>query len=132
MRCTEKGDPGMTFYALNLFDLAENDSYLRYSRRSPGAVAKHDGRVVALGMLDRAMEEEPEVEPRTAMILVERASRESPRTALSLINSIAREGKADSSVPIIADKALIYNVVSPPTMLPTRPLFSVFEGNARG
>ncbi len=67
----------MAFYALNLFDLAQNDSYLRYSRRSPEAVAKHDGRVVALGMLDEAMEKEPEVEPRTAMILVEWASRES-------------------------------------------------------
>ena len=67
----------MAFYALNLFDLAENDSYKRYSRRSPQAVAKHDGRVVALGMLDEAMEKEPEVEPRTAMILVEWASKES-------------------------------------------------------
>lgn len=40
--------------------------------------------------------------------------------ALSLINSIAREGKADSFVPIIADKALIYNIVSLLTMLYTR------------
>ena len=67
----------MAFYALNLFDLAENDSYLQYSRRSPEAVAKHDGKVVALGMLDEALEKEPAVEPRTAMILVEWASRES-------------------------------------------------------
>ena len=72
----------MSFYALNLFDLAENDSYLRYSRRSPAAVAKHDGRVVALGMLDEAMEREPEVEPRTVMILVEWASRDSFRSFL--------------------------------------------------
>ena len=67
----------MTYYALNLFDLAENDSYRHYSRRSPEAVAKHDGRVIALGMLDGAMEKEPVVEPRTAMILVEWASKES-------------------------------------------------------
>lgn len=67
----------MPLYALNLFDLADNDSYLRYSRRSPKAVAKHDGRVVALGLLDRAMEDDPTVEPRTVMILVEWASRES-------------------------------------------------------
>ena len=66
----------MAFHALNLFDLAD-DSYRRYSRRSPGAVAKHDGRVVALGVLDEAMEKEPEVEPGTAMILVDWASRES-------------------------------------------------------
>jgi len=69
----------VSFYALNLFDLADNDSYLRYSRRSPEAVAKHDGRVVALGLLDEALEKEPEVEPRTVMILVEWASRESFR-----------------------------------------------------
>ena len=72
----------MSFYALNLFDLAENDSYLQYSRRSPAAVAKHDGRVVALGILDEAMEREPEVEPRTVMILVEWASRDSFRAFL--------------------------------------------------
>ncbi len=72
----------MTFYALNLFDLANNDSYLQYSRRSPAAVGKHDGRVIALGLLDEAMEKEPEVEPRSAMILVEWASRESFRSFL--------------------------------------------------
>ena len=72
----------MSFYALNLFDLAENDSYLRYSRRSPAAVAKHDGRVVALGLLDGAMEKEPEVSPRRVMILVEWASSESFRAFL--------------------------------------------------
>jgi uncharacterized protein (DUF1330 family) len=72
----------MSFYALNLFDLADNDSYVKYSRRSPAAVAKHDGRVVALGLLDEALEKEPEVEPRSAMILVEWASRESLRAFL--------------------------------------------------
>ena len=72
----------MSFYALNLFDLADNDSYLRYSRRSPAAVAKHDGRVVALGLLDGALEKEPEVEPRSVMILVEWASRDSFRSFL--------------------------------------------------
>ena len=66
----------MPLYALNLFDLAGNDLYLRYSRRSPEAAAKHGGRVVALGLLDEALESEPGVEPRTAMILVEWPSRE--------------------------------------------------------
>jgi uncharacterized protein (DUF1330 family) len=46
----------MSLYALNLFDLEENDLYLRYSRRSPEAVARHGGRVVALGKLDEALE----------------------------------------------------------------------------
>ena len=36
----------MPLYALNLFDLANNDLYLRYSRRSPEAVAMHGGRVI--------------------------------------------------------------------------------------
>ncbi len=64
----------MTYYALNLFDLAENDLYRQYSRRSPEAVAKHGGRVVALGRLDEAMA--GDAEPRSVMILVEWPSRE--------------------------------------------------------
>ena len=64
----------MSLYALNLFDLVENDMYRQYSRRSVSAVGKHGGRVVALGKLDGAVE--GDVEPRTAMILVEWPSRE--------------------------------------------------------
>jgi len=71
----EGGYPRIAFYALNLLDLAENDSCLRYSRRSPGAVAKHSGEVVVLGMPDEEMEKEPEVEPRSAMIPVSWPSR---------------------------------------------------------
>ncbi len=67
----------MSVYALNLFDLADNDGYLQYSRRSAGAVAKHGARVVALGKLDPdapvAVGDTP---PRQAMILVEWPSRE--------------------------------------------------------
>ena len=66
----------MSLYALNLFDFANNDSYLRYSRRSPEAVAKHGGRVVALGKLEEALQGAPETEPRGVMVLVEWASRE--------------------------------------------------------
>ncbi len=66
----------MSLYALNLFDLADNDSYHRYSRRSVGAVGKHGGRVIALGRLEDAVEGDPAVEPRTAMVLVEWPSRE--------------------------------------------------------
>ncbi len=66
----------MALYALNLFDLADNDLYRRYSRRSVGAVGKHGGRVVALGRLEDAVEGDPSVEPRTAMVLVEWPSRE--------------------------------------------------------
>ncbi|MGB3635209.1 MAG: DUF1330 domain-containing protein [Rubrobacteraceae bacterium] len=66
----------MSIYALNLFDLADNDSYLQYSRRSPKAVAKYDGKVVALGKLDEDLLKDPDVEPRTAMVLVEWPSRQ--------------------------------------------------------
>ena len=66
----------MSLYALNLFDLADNDSYLQYSRRSPAAVAKYDGKVVALGKLDEDLLNDPDVEPRAAMVLVEWPSRE--------------------------------------------------------
>jgi uncharacterized protein (DUF1330 family) len=64
----------MPLYALNLFDLAENDLYRRYSRRSPEAVAKHGGRVVSLGRLDEALA--GDAEPQRVMILVEWPSRE--------------------------------------------------------
>jgi uncharacterized protein (DUF1330 family) len=36
-------------YALNLFDVADREEYLAYSRRSAAEVAAHGGRVVALG-----------------------------------------------------------------------------------
>ena len=67
----------MALYALNLFDLTDNDSYLQYSRRSVKAVVKHGGRVVALGRLSGVQEGEPGVEPRGVMVLVEWPSHES-------------------------------------------------------
>ena len=66
----------MSLYALNLFDLADNDLYREYSRRSVAAVGKHGGKVVALGRLDDVVEAEPGVGPRTVMVLVEWPSRE--------------------------------------------------------
>jgi uncharacterized protein (DUF1330 family) len=65
----------MPLYALNLFDLADNDLYRQYSRRSVAAVNKHGGNVVALGRLVDAVQTEPGVEPRTVMVLVEWPSR---------------------------------------------------------
>ena len=66
----------MSVYALNLFDLAPNDDYRAYSRRSRAAVERHGGSVVALGRLrdgDRHVGDTP---PRQVMILVEWASRD--------------------------------------------------------
>jgi len=57
-------------YALNLFDLAPNDDYREYSRRSRAAVESHGGRVVALGKLAGAPVSVG-AEPRQAMVLVE-------------------------------------------------------------
>ena len=56
-------------FALNLFDIANKDEYLAYSRRSPQEVAKHGGRVVALGKFREAAA--GDIESRTVLILVE-------------------------------------------------------------
>src|SRR5262245_6645606 len=61
----------MSLYALNLFDLADNDDYLAYSRRSVAAVGKHGGKVVALGKGDGAAPLAGETAPRQVMVLVE-------------------------------------------------------------
>ena len=61
-------------YALNLFNVADRDEYLAYSRRSAKEVQAHGGRVVALGKFHRAMA--GDIKPRTAMILVEWKSEE--------------------------------------------------------
>ena len=61
---------------MNLFDLADNDLYRQYSRRSPAAVAKYGGKVVALGKLDSSLLDDPDTSPRRAMVLVEWPSQE--------------------------------------------------------
>ena len=61
-------------YALNLFDIADRDEYLAYSKRSAREVAAHGGRVVALGKFREAAA--GDIEPRTVLILVEWSSKE--------------------------------------------------------
>jgi uncharacterized protein (DUF1330 family) len=61
-------------YALNLFDIADREEYLAYSRRSVHEVESHGGRVVALGRFLDSMA--GEVEGRQVLILVEWSSRE--------------------------------------------------------
>lgn len=56
-------------YALNLFDVADREEYLAYSRRSTAEVAVHGGRVVALGKFRESAT--GEIAPRQVMILVE-------------------------------------------------------------
>ena len=61
-------------YALNLFDIANREEYMAYSRRSAREVQAHGGRVVALGKFREVAV--GEIQPRTVLILVEWASRE--------------------------------------------------------
>jgi len=60
-------------YALNLFDVADRDEYLAYSRRSAREVAGHGGRVVALGKFRESVT--GDIAPRQVLILVEWESR---------------------------------------------------------
>jgi uncharacterized protein (DUF1330 family) len=60
----------MAFYALNLFDLADNDDYLAYSRHSVAAVGKYGGKVVALGHQGTDLLTTP-TPVRSVMVLVE-------------------------------------------------------------
>lgn len=61
-------------YALNLFDIADRQEYLTYSRRSVEEVERHGGHVVALGRFREDLT--GDVEPRQVLILVEWSSRE--------------------------------------------------------
>jgi uncharacterized protein (DUF1330 family) len=65
--------PDSRVYALNLFDVADREEYLAYSRRSAQAVATHGGRVVAIGSFREAVA--GEIAPRQVLILVEWESR---------------------------------------------------------
>lgn len=56
-------------YALNLFNVANRDEYIAYSRRSAKEVQAHGGRVVALGKFRESAT--GDIAPREVMILVE-------------------------------------------------------------
>lgn len=73
----------MAVYALNLFDLAPNDDYRAYSRRSVAAVAKHGGVVTALGRLLDRVDDDPRVPARRVMIVVEWPSESAFRAFLN-------------------------------------------------
>ena len=59
----------MKVYALNLFNVANRDEYLAYSKRSAREVQAHGGRVVALGRFLEAAA--GDLKPRQVLILVE-------------------------------------------------------------
>jgi uncharacterized protein (DUF1330 family) len=60
-------------YALNLFNVADREEYLAYSRRSAKEVQAHGGRVVALGKFRESAL--GEIKPRNVLILVEWSSK---------------------------------------------------------
>jgi uncharacterized protein (DUF1330 family) len=64
----------MPVYALNLFNVANRDEYLAYSRRSAKEVAAHGGRVVALGKFRESAT--GDIAPRQVLILVEWESKQ--------------------------------------------------------
>lgn len=61
-------------YALNLFDVADRDEYLAYSRRSAREVQAHGGKVVALGRFRDTVA--GDLAPRQVMIIVEWESKD--------------------------------------------------------
>ena len=61
-------------YALNLFNVADRDENLAYSRRSSKEVQTHGRRVIVLGRFREAVA--GEIKPRTVMIVVEWTSKE--------------------------------------------------------
>jgi uncharacterized protein (DUF1330 family) len=61
-------------YALNLFNIADREEYLAYSRRSAREVAAHGGKVVVLGKFREAVK--GDISPRQVIIIVEWSSRQ--------------------------------------------------------
>src|SRR2546428_11611024 len=74
IRWATLGSVGGPVYALNLFDIADREEYLAYSRRSVGEVERHGGRVVALGRFCESVD--GGVDPRQGLFLVDGESRE--------------------------------------------------------
>ena len=67
-------DEETKIYALNLFDVADREEYLAYSRRSARrSRARHGGRVLALGRFRESAA--GDIAPRQVLILVEWESR---------------------------------------------------------
>jgi uncharacterized protein (DUF1330 family) len=56
-------------YALNLFDVANKEEYMAYSRRSAKEVQAHGGKVIALGKFRESAT--GDITPRQLLILVE-------------------------------------------------------------
>ena len=87
-------------YALNLFNVADRDEYLAYSRRSSQEVQAHGGRVVALGKFRETVA--GDIKPRTVMILVE-------STATATIQTLPTCTRTARRAPVITSGSFSTN-----------------------
>ncbi|MFE8699377.1 DUF1330 domain-containing protein [Cytobacillus sp. FJAT-54145] len=71
----------MAVYALNLFNLKDKQSYATYSKEADKALARHGGKVVAVGNLDSSPV--GDIDPRQVLLLVEWESKKSISAFLS-------------------------------------------------
>ena len=110
----------MSLYALNLFDLAPNDDYRAYSRRSVQAVGKHGGTVVALGRLAGAAEG-GDTEPRQVMVLVEWPSQQA-------FDDFVADPEHEDLHPLREDGTRNYLWWAYDKLDDLRPLFAAAEG----
>lgn len=67
----------MAIYALNLFNLKDADEYRTYAREATKGIARHGGKVVALG--DLVSSPQGDIKPRQVLMLVEWESKRSIR-----------------------------------------------------
>ncbi|RSK29099.1 DUF1330 domain-containing protein [Bacillus sp. HMF5848] len=65
----------MAIYALNLFNLKDKQSYATYSKEANKALARHGGKVVAVGDLESSPV--GDVKPRQVLLVVEWESKKS-------------------------------------------------------
>src|SRR5204863_191438 len=85
----------------NLFDVADREEYLAYSRRSAREVARHGGRVVALGRFRESVA--GDIAPRQVLILVEwesRAAFDSYRAEPALADLHSHRQRGSSPKPL--------------------------------
>lgn len=67
----------MAVYALNLFNVKDASEYRAYAREAEKAIARHGGKVVALG--DLLSSPQGDIKPRRVLMLVEWESKQSIR-----------------------------------------------------
>ena len=108
-------------YALNLFDIADREEYLAYSRRSAREVTQHGGRVLALGRFRESAA--GDIAPRQVLILVEwesRAAFESYRQDPALANPAPAPGTRHLGVRVASVRPAGRPAAAPSPIKPDR------------